>query len=246
MPFPFSDTLNAAAQDAAPRVDTVLFDYGQVLSNPPDPAAWVPLCSVTGLDEAPLHASYWKFRDDYDRGVLTGRTYWDAVAANTGITLNPAQVTELLAVDVDLWSSLNLPMVEWAARLQRAGVRTGILSNIGDCMAEGLIAKFPWLSGFDQCIWSYELLMAKPDPAIFLKAAEALHTAPANILFIDDREENVAAAAALGFQTVHFTSYEVFLREMRQRGFGSLLDVGQQPERSEAGRHPQESAPAAK
>lgn len=227
MPFPFSDTSESSAQGGTPRVETVLFDYGQVLSNPPDPAAWARLLSITSLDEARLHAGYWKFRHDYDRGALTGQTYWQAVAADAGVTLDAAQITALLAADVDLWSNLNLPMVEWAERLQRAGICTGILSNIGDSMAEGLIARFPWLSNFDQCIWSYELLLAKPDPAIFLKTAEALRTAPANILFIDDREENVAAAAALGMQTLQYARHDAFVQEMYQRGFGALLNVGE-------------------
>ena len=158
--------------------------------------------------------------------ALTGPAYWHAVAADAGITLDAAQLAALLAADVDLWSDLNPPMVAWAARLQRAGVRTGILSNIGDCIAVGIVAKFPWLSGFDHCIWSYALCMAKPDPAIYLKTAEALHTAPANILFIDDREENVAAAAALGMQAIHYTSQTAFEREMREQGLSSLLSIG--------------------
>jgi putative hydrolase of the HAD superfamily len=236
MPFPFSDTPDSAAPGAALRIDSVLFDYGQVLSNPPDPKAWARLLAITGVDEARLHAAYWKFRHDYDRGALTGPAYWNAVAAEAGITFEAAQIKELLAADLDLWSSLNLPMVEWAARLQHAGVRTGILSNIGDSMAEGLIARFPWLSGFDQCIWSYELLMAKPEPAIFLRTAEALHTAPANILFIDDREDNIVAARTLGMQVIRYTNYGAFEREMRQRGLSSLLDVGLESNRPATGR----------
>jgi putative hydrolase of the HAD superfamily len=117
-------------------------------------------------------------------------------------------------------------MVEWATRLQRAGIRTGILSNIGDSIAEGIIAKFPWLSGFDHCTWSHALFMAKPEPAIFLKTAAALNTALANILFIDDREDNIAAAAALGFQTIHYTNHPAFEQEMRKRGLTSLLTAG--------------------
>jgi putative hydrolase of the HAD superfamily len=249
MPFPFSDTPHSSASGAAPRIDAVLFDYGQVLSNPPDPEAWARLLSITGLDQARLHVAYWKFRHDYDRGALTGPTYWQAVATDTVIRLDVSQISALLAADVDLWSSLNLPMVEWAARLQRAGVRTGILSNIGDSMAAGLVARFPWLSGFDPCIWSYELLMAKPDPEIFLKTAEALNAAPVNILFLDDREDNVTAAAALDFQTIlyKYADHAAFESEMSRRGFGSLLDVGQQSSnaQSPAGQA-QQPAPATK
>ena len=226
MPFPTSESSTPTSPNASPRVDAVLFDFGQVLSLPPEPAAWARMLSITGLDGARLHAAYWALRHDYDCGALTGTAYWRAVAAQTGITLSDAQIDELFAADVDMWTDLNPPMVEWAGRLQRAGVRTGILSNIGDAIADGIVARLPWLAGFYICIWSHSLFMAKPEPAIYLKAAEALDTAPSHILFIDDRQENTAAAAALGFQTVHFTTYAAFEREMRECGFASLLNIG--------------------
>jgi putative hydrolase of the HAD superfamily len=226
MSSPDKENSSFATVNAAPRVDAVLFDYGMVLSGPPDPQAWALLRSITGLDEDRLHAAYWKFRRDYDRAALTGRAYWQAVAADTGITLDDGQISRLAATDVDVWTSLNPPMVEWARQLQRAGVRTGILSNIGDCIGEGVRAKLPWLAGFDQCLWSHALGMAKPDPAIYVKAAEALHTVPAGILFLDDREDNITAAAAAGMQTLHYTGHAAFEREMRERGFSSLLCAG--------------------
>jgi putative hydrolase of the HAD superfamily len=234
MPNPFLEDSTPANVKAAERINVVLFDYGMVLSGPPDPAAWAVLRTVSGLDEGHLHAGYWAFRHDYDSGALTGPAYWHAVAAHAGITLNDAQIGALLAADIDLWTQLNLPMVEWAKRLQCAGVRTGILSNIGDCIAEGILAKLPWLSGFEHCTWSHALFMAKPEPAIFIKTAEALHTAPANILFIDDRDENVEAAAAIGMQAIHYTDHAAFEREMRQRGLASLLDAGLTGNGSEA------------
>jgi putative hydrolase of the HAD superfamily len=221
------------AENKAVRVDAVLFDYGQVLSGPPDAAAWGVLRAVSGLDEERLHAAYWKFRHDYDSGTLTGRSYWDAVAADAGVRFDDAQRAALMAADIDLWTALNPPMVEWAERLQQAGVRTGVLSNIGDAIGEGVVARLPWLAGFDHCVWSHALRMAKPDPAIYLKTAEALKTAPGRILFIDDREVNVAAAAEAGMQTVHYTTHAEFEREMRGRGLGWLLDAGVSNKRPE-------------
>jgi putative hydrolase of the HAD superfamily len=209
-----------------PQIDAVLFDYGLVLSAAPDPAAWARMRAITGLEEDALHAGYWAHRHDYDRGTLTGVAYWHAVVAHAGIALDAAQLAGLLVADTDLWTQLNLPMVEWAGRLQAASIRTGILSNIGDSMAEGICAKFPWLSRFDHCTWSHALFLAKPEPAIYIKTAETLKTPPANILFIDDREENIAAADALGFQTIRYTGHAEFEREMRGRGLGWLLDVG--------------------
>jgi len=204
----------------------VLFDYGMVLSAPPDPTAWARMRAICGLDEDRLHAAYWAFRHGYDRGALTAMEYWKAVARYAGVAINSAQIDALLAADLDLWTQPNPPMIAWAGQLQRAGARTAILSNIGDAMAEGLVAQLPWLAGFERCIWSYALLLAKPDPTIFVKTAEMLHTAPAGILFIDDKEENVAAAAALEMQTIQYTDHAEFVREMRDRSFNSLLEAG--------------------
>ena len=214
------------AENFPKRIDAVLFDYGQVLSEPPDVAAWARLRAVSGLDEERLHEAYWKFRHDYDRGALTGTAYWHAVAAQAGVRFDAAQVAALLAADIDVWTALNLPMVEWAERLQRAGVCTGILSNIGDAVGEGVVARMPWLANFDHCGWSHALRMAKPEPAIYLKTAQALKTEPGKILFIDDREENIAAATEFGMQAVHYTTQDAFEREMRGRGLGWLLDAG--------------------
>lgn len=211
---------------AAARVDAVLFDYGQVLSGPPNQVAWARLREVSRLDEDRLHASYWKFRHDYDRGALNGKTYWETVAVDAGVRFDNEQMAALRAADIELWTDLNQPMVEWAGRLQRAGVRTGILSNIGDAIGDGVVEKLQWLAGFDTCVWSHALGTAKPDPAIYLATSEALRTAPRNILFIDDRVENIAAAAQLGMQTVHYTSYTAFEYEMRERGLAWLLDAG--------------------
>ncbi|MDB5432107.1 MAG: superfamily hydrolase [Caulobacter sp.] len=47
--------------------------------------------------------------------------------------------------------------------------------------------------------------LVKPDPAIFLMAAERAGLNPEQLLFIDDSPVNTGAAAALGFQVLTFT-----------------------------------------
>jgi len=204
-------------------VKAVLFDFGQVLSLPPDPVVWQQMLAISGLGEADFHREYWAHRHEYDRGTFTGGAYWHRVAEGSQTTFTPAQITDLIAADVNLWSRLNLPIVEWAGRLQRAGVRTGILSNIGDKMADGLIAKFDWISGFDHCVWSYSYKLAKPEAAIYHCAAEGLATDPAQILFIDDKQENIEAAHSIGMQAIQYSSHANFELEMQQRGLAALL-----------------------
>ncbi|MCL2661230.1 MAG: HAD family phosphatase [Acidobacteriaceae bacterium] len=206
-------------------VEAVLFDYGMVLALPPEPEVWQRMRSITGLSEKAFREAYWAYRDDHDRDLLNARTYWPQVAEHAGTHFTPEQVARLIATDIEMWSRVNPPMLAWAQRLQRAGVRTGILSNIGDFLAEGFLAKFDWLSDFYHCTWSYQLKLAKPDAAIYSSAAEGLKTPPANILFLDDRAENVAAARAAGMQSIQYdyADHAAFEREMQARGLDYLL-----------------------
>jgi putative hydrolase of the HAD superfamily len=214
------------------RIRAVLFDFGMVLSGPPEPRAWARMLEASDLDNSALHAGYWAHRHDYDRGALTGQAYWHAVGQSSGRSFTANQIASLIAADTDLWTDLNQPMVDWAARLQQAEIRTGILSNIGDAIAEGICAKCGWIAAFDHCTWSHALNMAKPDPEIYIETAKALGVAPDETLFIDDREDNIFAALALGFQAIRYTSHAEFEREMRERNLGWLLDARAQPEAS--------------
>jgi putative hydrolase of the HAD superfamily len=205
-------------------VCAVLFDYGKVLSLPADADAWARLGELTGLDESTLGRLYWAHRDAYDKGTLGGITYWETIAREGGFSLDESKLAALHAADVELWGQLNEPMVAWAIRLQKRGIKTGILSNIGDAMEAGLRRKFDWIESFTHHTWSHRQNLTKPDAAIYRHAVEGLGCPAASVLFIDDREENVRGAIAAGLQAILYTTHEEFVTEMRERGYGSLLE----------------------
>lgn len=176
-----------------------------------------------GLSEADFFQAYWAPRDDYDRGTLNAEAYWDAVAAAAKVQLDEAARTRLIALDVDLWTEMNAPMLAWVQRLHSAGIRTGILSNIGDAMAEGIRKKFDWIGRFDHAVWSHELLLRKPEPAIYAAAVRGLGVPAAEVLFLDDKQENITAALAAGLQGIVYITHEAFEREMTERGLAWLL-----------------------
>ncbi|MEI9980400.1 MAG: HAD family phosphatase [Edaphobacter sp.] len=203
-------------------IQAVLFDYGMVLSGPPDPAAWTRMRAVTGLPEDQLHHGYWTHRHPYDRGDLSAESYWQQA---TSTSLTPEQLTALIAADVDYWSTLNQPMLAWARSLQQAHIPTGILSNMPHDLETGLRARHPWIEDFDHQTWSHALNIAKPEPAIYRNAVDGLHTPPENILFIDDKPANIAAADALNMQAIQYTTHNDFEHEMRRRGLDHLLQL---------------------
>ena len=211
------------------KVSAVLFDFGNVLSGPPEHGVWRQMQHVSGLSQEALDAAYWLPRNEYDRGGLNSEAYWNEVAQAAGTTFNDSTRDHLTLLDVELWTHMNEPMIAWVQALHRAGVRTGILSNIGDAMAAGIRDKFDWIGNFHHAVWSHELLLRKPDPAIYAAAAAGLGVPPAEILFLDDKQENIDAALAFGMQGIVYTSHAAFEREMAQRGLGNLLHPTWQP-----------------
>ncbi len=181
--------------------------------------------SITGLSEELMHRGYWAHRHAYDRGELSGRAFWETVGSDGGVLLTPAQVDSLLAADIDFWGRVNHPMLEWAQSLQRAGIPTGILSNMGDAMEAGLLARYAWIQDFGHHTWSHRLHIAKPEAAIYHHAAQGMKTPAANILFVDDRLENIQAAHGVGMQAIQYLDHQAFLAEMEARDISHLFHL---------------------
>jgi HAD superfamily hydrolase (TIGR01509 family) len=60
--------------------------------------------------------------------------------------------------------------------------------------------------------------LRKPEPAIYRRALDILGRPAERILFIDDRAENVAGAAAVGIKAIRFESAEALRRELVSLG----------------------------
>lgn len=204
-------------------IAAVLFDYGLVLTGPPHPPAWEHMKALLHAEEHAFHAAYWRTRHDYDLGVLTGEKYWHAVAGDVSQSLDANTLEALIRADNELWTQPNQPMIDWATALQSSGVRTGILSNLGDAMEAGVLARCPWLAAFGHHTFSHRLGIAKPDLAIYRHAAEGLGVSPSRVLFIDDREDNIQGARDAGMQTIRYIDHAGFEAAMHDAGFGYLL-----------------------
>ncbi|HEX4904182.1 MAG TPA: HAD family phosphatase [Acidimicrobiales bacterium] len=98
--------------------------------------------------------------------------------------------------------------------LHAADHRLLVLSNMPSEVWTPLIERFDWFSLFDGWVVSGHEKIVKPDPAIYRILIERFDVDPAASVFIDDRQENVDAAAALGFEAVLFTDAESLRRSL--------------------------------
>ena len=196
-----------------------------VLTGPPDPAAHAMLARISGLPAAQLDRLYWANRLAYDDGSLTGHAFWSKVAGDAHIHLAGGAIDQLVTWDARMWMTANAPMLAWQLSLKNRGLLTAIVSNMGDTVHHAMERELNWLSRFDVLVWSYQLHIAKPDPAIYRYALERLGARPEETLFIDDRPANVEAANALGMRGAMFTTVEKLREDLIASGLEKELPL---------------------
>jgi putative hydrolase of the HAD superfamily len=203
----------------------VVFDFGMVLTGLPDAQAHAQLVRLTGLSEAELEKYYWADRHAYDEGKLTGFAFWQKLCADAGLKRSPEQIEELNRWDARMWTTQDPAMVQWHAQLKERGLKTAVLSNMGDSVHASIMRAFPWLNDFDALVWSYELGYAKPDPRIYLHTLDELGTRPEETLFLDDKAANVDAAQALGIEGLVYSTMEKLKADLVARGMDRELPL---------------------
>jgi|SRR5579863_4121151 len=81
---------------------------------------------------------------------------------------------------------------------------TALLSNSGVGARREEEARYQYSQLVDLIVYSHEAGVAKPDQRIYAIACEQLGVQPEGVVFLDDVERNVAAAAAYGFHAIQF------------------------------------------
>jgi putative hydrolase of the HAD superfamily len=183
------------------------------------------LLRIIGLPPARFESLYWADRHAYDEGKLTGIAFWQKFLREAGLTFQPAIVEEINRHDARMWTTQNPAMLAWQLQLKQRGLLTAILSNMGDSVLENIQREFDWLPRFDVLVWSFQLRMAKPDPAIYRHTLQQLGTRAEDTLFIDDRLENIEAAEALGIRAIQFSTIDRLRADLLAAGLDSALPL---------------------
>jgi 2-haloacid dehalogenase len=201
--------------------EAVIFDIGNVLIE------WNPeryYDSRLGEDRrralfaaVDLHA----MNDRIDAGALFRETIYDLAEAT------PDWATEIRWW-YDHWIDMASPRIEPSIALLRAlrarGVPVFALTNFGIHSFAYAQTQYDFLGEFDRAYVSGHMGVIKPDPEIFRQVEEDCGIAPERLIFTDDRADNIAAAAARGWQVHHFNGPDGWARALVAAG---LLTEGE-------------------
>jgi 2-haloacid dehalogenase len=128
----------------------------------------------------------------------------------------------------DKWIELATPIIPHSLRLMRAlqkrGVSVFALTNFGAGSFDYACTQYGFLLEFDRAYVSGRMKVVKPNPLIYQMVEADCGIAPENLLFVDDRPENIQVAAFRGWQVHQFDGPQAWAdRLVRER----LLTPGQ-------------------
>ena len=130
----------------------------------------------------------------------------------------------------DRWIELASPRIEGSIALLRAlrakGVPVFALTNFGQHSFEEAVPKMDFLSEFDRSYVSGRMGVIKPDPRIYQMVEEDCGIAPDRLIFADDKAENIAAAAARGWQVHQFTDWQAWAGRLVAEGLLTREEAG--------------------
>jgi putative hydrolase of the HAD superfamily len=191
----------------------ILFDVGGVLlTNGWDQRERSTVLSHFHLDFAAFEARHLAHYDAWERDAISLAAYLDAT-----VFYEPRECTRDEFFAFMLTQSKPLPNGALGILHQLAASNQcllGALNNEALETNEYRFTHFGLRKLFQVALSSCYLGLRKPEPAIYLRALDILGRPTKRILFIDDRAENVAAAAAVGMNAVLFKGADALRLEL--------------------------------
>ena len=201
----------------ATQFTAVVFDLGGVLID------WNPrhlYRKLFGDDEAAMERFLSEvctqaWNDQFD----LGRPFAEGVAELAAA--HPDQA-DLISAYAERWNEMVGGSFDGTVailrELRRAGLKTYALSNWSAETFPQVRMQFPFLNEMDGILTSGDVMLGKPDPAIFRLFLDRFALAPGTTVYIDDLERNVAVAASLGMTAVRFTGAAGLRSDLRRLG----------------------------
>jgi epoxide hydrolase-like predicted phosphatase len=206
----------------SPAVRAVIWDLGGVILRTLDwsrRSAWEDRLGLPRMQLTRL-----VFESDTSRRATIGQANDDEVWNSLARTLNlDAPTAQQLRLDYFADDRIDSRLMEFIRQL-RSRVRVGMITNAWPGIRRALETTFAIADAFDPLVVSAEEGIAKPDPRIYQRTLERLGIEPAQAVFVDDFEDNVAGARWVGMQAVHFTSTPQAISAVRALLSGAQAD----------------------
>jgi putative hydrolase of the HAD superfamily len=183
--------------------DVILFDVGGVLlTNGWDHREREKAAEHFHLDLAALEASHPAPYDAWERGSISLKTYLDETVFYQPRDFSRDNFFAFMLSQSHLLPDGALGILREVAASDKCMV--GALNNEARETNEYRFSHFGLRNYFKVAFSSCYLSLRKPEPPIYRAALDILGRPADRVLFIDDRQENVAGAITAGMKAIQF------------------------------------------
>ena len=200
-------------------IDAIIFDLGNVLLAFDERRATEGLAARTGKARGQIedYARNTPYVTELGLGKLSKQRFFQTVARDLGFD---GTYEEFALLWSDIFTPID-PMIALAESLKGRTPRF-VLSNTNAIHIEFILEHHPFMSGFDGLVFSHEVGMLKPDPAIFQYTLDKYGLAAGRTVYFDDITVYVEAARRLGIQAIHYRDFGQARAELTKLGVSPI------------------------
>ena len=205
------------------RVEAVIFDIGNVLTR------WQPEAFYDRVIGEARRTALFAAVDLHgmnlviDGGALFRETIYDWA-------LRYPEWGDEIRMFYDRWIELASPRIEGSIAVLRAlrakGVPVFALTNFGKYSFEEALPKLDFLAEFDRAYVSGRMGVTKPDPRIYQMVEDDCGIVGDRLLFVDDKPENIVAAADRGWRVHQFETWQGWAERLVAEGLLTRVEAG--------------------
>ncbi len=198
-----------------PKISHLFFDIGGVLGT----NGWDRTQRAHARRQFPLGREFERRHQEvvgeWEMGELTLEEYLDSTIFYDDRPFTREEITRFMFDQ----SKPDPEAIAVVRRIAESGEHTLFtLNNESAELNRHRIASFALGDLFHAFISSCWMGVSKPSRRIYTRALEIAQAAPESVLFIDDREQNLAPAARLGIQTILFEDAASLQDQLREMG----------------------------
>jgi putative hydrolase of the HAD superfamily len=191
-------------------IKAIIFDWGGVLIDNPIPGLISYCSNYLNTPQEKFSRVLHNFRPDFEKGIISEHIFWERACSELGV-LKP-NVKSLWGDAFKSVYSEKKEVFSLAYSLRDNGYRVGILSNTEVPPMNYFHEKRYKI--FDAAIFSCVEGLKKPERGIYEIALNRLSLQAKEVIFIDDKEENIKGAEEVGMNTILFKNPEKLKKEL--------------------------------
>lgn len=195
------------------KITTVIFDMGRVLVDIDFESFPRELGIERGRTNYADERAIERMAKDYETGRISTEQFFDSVDGVFKGKYTRMQLVNAWNAIIREENSAIIPIVNAV----QAKYQTAILSNTSPTHFQRSLDTTAIIKKFSKRYLSFQIGATKPDPAVYQYVIRDLAVEPSALLFIDDIEENIAAAKECGIEGIVFKGVSQLQTELQSR-----------------------------